>query len=182
MPGCGCLREQKHKETAETQCCPTCQPCPRLRHSEITADLFEHNPNTISLIHHKIKACFPIPGTEQWEKTKLASVLSLNEGNPSPRLPWGKQLPGALQHTGVVSFLQLFFKPLLSHTYLQLLMHTGSSLFLQAAQTLCPNSNHINVPCLSTSFTWHESSLCSTTHPKSPSFTQYFLLDLLINT
>lgn len=95
---------------AEAQRCHTCQPCPWLRHSEITADLFEQNPNTISLIHHKIKVCFPIPGTEQWEKTKLASALSLNEGNPSPSLPWGKQLPRALQHTGAASFCSFFFQ------------------------------------------------------------------------
>lgn len=74
-------------------------------------------------------------------------------------------------------FFQTFPQP-----HLQLLMHAGSGLFLQAAQTTCPNSNHIDVPCLSTSFTWHEAGLCSSTRPRSSSFTQYFLLGLLINT
>lgn len=82
----------------------------------------------------------------------------------------------------LLPFAVFSFKPFLSHTYLQLLMHTGSSLFLQAVQTTCPNSNHINARCPSTNFTWRETSLCSSTRPKSSSFTQYFLLDLLINT
>lgn len=130
----------------------------------------------------KSKSVFPIPGTEQWEKTKLASVLSLDEGNPSPSLPWGTQLPQALQNTGAASFCSYFFQ-----TFPQPHLPTTADVHWQwpvlaGCPNSCPSSNHINAHCPSTNFTWHKTSLCSSTRPKSSSFTQYFLLDLLINT
>lgn len=111
---------------AQTQPCHVCQPHPWLRHSEITADFFRQNPNTISAIHHQIKTCFPIPGRSSGKRPSwhLCSALM--------RVTLPRGCPGALQHPGAASFLQVLLSNLPS-AHPQLLMHTGSVL------AVCPS-------------------------------------------
>lgn len=85
----------------------------------------------------KIKVCFPTQGTEWRAMGKDQPSICAQPygmGSPSLSLPWGKQLPRALQYTDMASFLHFFFSNTSSDilTYVPLI-YIGSSLFLQAA-------------------------------------------------
>lgn len=162
--GCGCTRKDREL-TSEIRCCHVCRPCPHNSHSEIIADWFEQSPNTISLVYHyKNQSVFPHSRhrAESNGKKNQPGIRAqpCRVDNPSLSLAWGKQLPGAFQYTDVASFLHLFFSNISSAIPL---IYTGTSLFSQAEQPLHLKSNHINVSGLSTSSTWQETSLYSST-------------------
>lgn len=115
-----------------------------------------------SLQKSKSVSPFKAQSGEQWEKKKQPGIRAqpCRVDNPSLSLAWGKQLPGAFQYTDVASFLHSFFSNISSAIPL---IYIGTSLFLQAEQPLHLKSNHINVSGLSTSSTWQETSLYSST-------------------
>lgn len=101
---------------------------------------------------------------DQWEKTNPASVLSLVAWVALPwACPGGNSCQEPSNTQTWLPFCISFFQTL-PQTYLPMYL----SYILAVAcscrlHNLCLNSNHINVSCLSTSSTWHEISLYSST-------------------